>query len=963
LASICAKLTLDTLKKQDNHLASAKIGQLPELVTRLADKLDNQLFKTLEESELREMYEAGIRADKIDDSNPFHQRVSLRILTECANSIKEYGEALLALWNLTTQRMTGLNSETLRSELKLLPDVSDLEEKAAERVIQAEAQDQKVWNDSICMGELKQRLIGELLIQPSFTLRLPRLVCHVVEASLNWSDVLTTLLEDLATPLEPTEIASYQLDHQAPNQVLGLVQFIPLEMQSRAQSLRSENEHLCDRLTLELLNLGGKANDLSSMREAGRWGWLLDELKMRIGSLRAQVDEENREKENLVRTFRKTIQELDDEIFDTKGQIPHDAYELLQHGLALARRACTNKESFSYLDEYLREIRYRLLHKSWALVPLQQAIEQLDKSLIGKKDLQNRDLNAERVLELLELNELDVLGLSKIDGSEISTRSTVLSNWLKVKKIHTVLGKDLLQAEITSTQTLFSYFARMMSMTRFHTPNGKSLDAVDPILWEYWEMRYPRTNALDNQYVFLTLPGDPPSTKDIQTIENILEEKEILEYYFVLLFVPGCTDKLYKRLQRKGLVIIDEPHLIDMILAEANDNIPLGILRPMMLNAIEANADIFITNQSVNLRTSIFLGRDNLVDRIANGGDNHAIYGGRRIGKSSVLKAVEQRLDKKGYRVVSLSLEGERDFADEYISLRLAKMLGIDAVMIETGSFKQALVSYMENNPELKLAILLDEVDRYIAVNSKRHTLIEALRTCSDSYGNRFRVLIAGFMNLYDCLHGHGPYTPNSDPWQRMFTDNRELENLTPANAEAIVREGFVSILGWKFANRDIPQQIVMRTGGHPAFVQAFCWKLLERVRLRKDQIIRSDDVEAVFNDPDPRNSFISYVRDTLNLNLEPVSNYLIIWLAVDAGDAQGFTMDKIRSIASMSEVLIPEERLKRSLDLLKVTSVIRERMPDVFDFTVPDYTLILDRLGNTSHLDDVIKQLKDALK
>ena len=214
-------------------------------------------------------------------------------------------------------------------------------------------------------------------------------------------------------------------------------------------------------------------------------------------------------------------------------------------------------------------------------------------------------------------------------------------------------------------------------------------------------------------------------------------------------------------------------------------------------------------------------------------------------------------------------------------------------------------------------------------------------------------------MSLYDCLHGRGPYSTNSDPWMRMFTDNRELENLTPANAEAIVREGFVSILGWKFENQAIPQRIVERTGGHPAFVQQFCLKLLERVRLRKDQTILLSDIEAVFDDPDPRNSFIAYVRDTFNLNLEPVSNYLILWLSLEAKDAQGFTLDKIKNIANQSSVEIPDDCIMRSLDLLKVTSVIRERMTDVFDFTVPDYPMILDKLGTTAHMDELEKKLK----
>jgi len=69
--------------------------------------------------------------------------------------------------------------------------------------------------------------------------------------------------------------------------------------------------------------------------------------------------------------------------------------------------------------------------------------------------------------------------------------------------------------------------------------------------------------------------------------------------------------------------------------------------------------------------------------------------------------------------------------------------------------------------------------------------------------------------------------------------------------------------------------------------------------------------------------------------------------------------MDNIKNITDQSNVRIPTEYLLRSLDLLKVTSVIREETPDYFEFTVPDYPKILNRLGTTSHMDDVENKLK----
>lgn len=949
------------LEKFEKVLEKTDPEKLPAKILEISRKIKEEVQEQLNDAKITEMYENGIREDKIIDSNPFHQRTSYGILYECANSLIEFSQTIIDYWNLTLQRMDGIDSNLLRAELEMIPNISEEGKKAVNCVLQTSVSDKLFRVEPNDIDQLNNLIITALLNKPGIVLNLPRVLGHIIETDLKWSTILTFLQQDLGTPQEPSEIASYLLEHKAPNHVLSIVQHIPLDLQNQAQALRSEFEHRCDRLFLEVLQLGGKTDDLFKARELGRWGWLFTELSHKADVLRSKAENERLEVESQIRLYRKSIQELDDQIFDLKAEIPIDVNALLNQGLEIARKSYTNPKLFNALNEFLREVEYRIKHKSWSPTSLRQAVDQLEKELAGVFDNLGITLSVESLLNHLEQNELTPLGLSidKITPSEIDTRINILKNWIKIRKINNVKGKDLTQSELSSTQALFSYFARMVSMTRFVTENSKSLDTVDPIVYQYWEMRYPRTNALDNQYILMTLPGDPPTPSNMQFIENFIDEKQYLEYYFILLFVPGCTEKTIKRLQHKGLVVIDETRLIEMLIAEANNNNPLGVLRPLVLNAIEANADIFITNQSVNARTSIFLGRDSLIDRLANGGDNYAIYGGRRIGKSSVMKAVEQRLEKRGYRTISLSLEGEKEFGDAFISHRIAQMLYIDTRMKQTNSLKEALVDLLESDPELKLAIFLDEIDRYIQFNSERHTLIETLRSCSDAYGNRFRVIIAGFMSLYDCLHGRGPYSTNSDPWMRMFTDNRELENLTPANAEAIVREGFVSILGWKFENQAIPQRIVERTGGHPAFVQQFCLKLLERVRLRKDQTILLSDVEAVFDDPDPRNSFIAYVRDTFNLNLEPVSNYLILWLSLDASDAQGFTMDNIKNIANQSRVEIPDESIMRSLDILKVTSVIRERMTDVFDFTVPDYPMILDKLGTTAHMDELEKKLQ----
>jgi hypothetical protein len=255
----------------------------------------------------------------------------------------------------------------------------------------------------------------------------------------------------------------------------------------------------------------------------------------------------------------------------------------------------------------------------------------------------------------------------------------------------------------------------------------------------------------------------------------------------------------------------------------------------------------------------------------------------------------------------------------------------------------------------------MDEIDRYIESNQDRHLLIETFRSLSGAYGSRFRIVVAGFMSLYNCLHQRkpNPYSSNSDPWVRSF-EKEELGNLSAENAEHIAREGFLGILGWQFKTRSIPQDIVKRTGGHPAFVQKFCEKIQRRVAERGDRIIVAEDLEEVFNDPDPERSFIAYVRETLSMNLDPVAEYVILWLADEVTITRNFRFEQASNVANLIQV--PDYILKQSLDRLKTTSVISKISPELYEFSVPDYPLILKRMGDTAHLDTLETKVEQYL-
>lgn len=958
------------LQKIEADMQSAAQHELYPLLAQLEELVTGELTRALHEDTLIEIYEAGAVEVGIDDSNPFHRRTALRVLEDCARSIQDYGQALLEFGRIQVQHDTKVTREALRSELTVLPELTSLGQAALEQIAQGVEGEMSEWHEETARSLAAQQLSHELLSQAVYVSRFPRVVGYLTGARLDWTRLLERLLNDLAEPIDPDGAALLLIEQEAPNQVLLLTQYVSLDIQKQAQSLKRDKEQEVGALETGLIKAGGRVEDLFSDRELGRWRLVGQELKERLAVQEALRRDEEQQIQNQAHQLRHTINTLDMTLFEARGTIPTDVYQMVEQGLNLARKATGTDVLFEAVETYLQEIRYRLEHQSWPLAELQKAISQLEQAVAGESRDKGVTIGAEEVLNLLERGELRQLDLNPgaVTTSEVETRCELLRNWLSVRALPTLMSEDLEVAERTAIQTLVRYFARMVVLKRTRAPGGKPLAYEDPIVYSYWELQYPKTAVLDNKCILVALPGEPPSARDLKELEYFLEEKERLETFFVFLFAPGCTPAINRRLrssyQNRGLVIIDEPAILDMVLAETEFSNPLGRLRPMMLNALGAEkVDVFKINQLVKSRTDIFVGRETLVDRIASSGDNYAVYGGRRIGKSSVLAAVEDRLKRRGIQVVFHSFEGDKNCSDNASARKLARLLKLDSAVRDVGDFKPALQAYLEATPDVSLVLLIDEVDRYILDNPDRHVLIETLRALSDRYGSRFRVVIAGFMKLHDCLHGRGPYTPASDPWGRMLNDIGPLENLRPVNAERIVREGFISVLGWKFENEAIPQRIVELTGGHPAFVQYFCLKLQQHVAQRRDRLVRLEDVEAVFANRDPEQSFIAYVRKTLEMNLkDPISRYLILWLAAESSEAQGFTLDQMRELASLSRSPIPEERLNRSLERLSVTRVVKARALEVYEFSVPDYPLILDRLGETVHLDKLEDQLERSL-
>ena len=944
-------------KFESETRAVAKSAQRGRSLEKIEQRIRSREFEALSDKALTDALDAGIAHHEIDRDR-FHRQTALRQLLEIGESVRAYGLKLEDYIRAQVQPQNELYRQVLEAELGTHAELQrvgnlTLDVLAQARTPSSERSAANLWQQA------SQVIIGYCLnAVPAYALQLPHVIAYLTRNDIDLANLSEPLLTDLEQPVSAVEAAAYLIEQGATTQALTLNQYISLEQQNQALAKQSAQERIVQELQNDLSKIGGESTDLTRERALGRWGYITNVLEQRV----VRVKKEQAAQARLVQSHQAQLRErwnaLDQALSNVRSEMPEDSYLLIDEGLVQSRRAFNNNRNPEQVARFFDDIEYRLRHKAWSAVETRKAVDELKQALTNTTQVSVQQFQAEEVFKHLVDDDLTYLGFGPHDivESEVGTRTELLRNWLRVRAMNGFQTEELKLTERQTIQAMFRYFSVMVKLNHVLTVDGKELEPDTPILQSYRKLQFPKTDALRDDCILIALPGSVPNREHVNQLELLLEEKHWLDEDFVLLFVPGKNENLLKRLRanyaQRRLVIIDEKLLLEMILANTRSRRPIDVLRARMLDAAGAQTvEVFHINQLVNERTAIFVGRERELEQIANSDSSHAIYGGRRIGKSSLMMAISDRLEKRGVRTIVHSFDGQSDCSDNATARELKYIMKLAGKIDTVEDLKHAIQELLDNNPDLRLAFLLDEIDKYIEHNPKRHLFIELLRNLAQLNAGRVRAIVVGFMRLYACLHDRSPYSASSNPWPRLFNDSGPMGNLHPEKAERIVTEGFVEILGWDYEHRGIPQRIVEHTGGHPAFVQDFCLHLQRLVGERKDTRIRDQDVQTVFNNLEPKHSFIAYVQETLEMNLDPISRYLIVFLAQESSGRDSFTWAQVNEVIKTMKSPPSRELVEESLKRLQVTGVVRERSTGYYEFSVPDYPLILARLGHTQNL------------
>ena len=271
----------------------------------------------------------------------------------------------------------------------------------------------------------------------------------------------------------------------------------------------------------------------------------------------------------------------------------------------------------------------------------------------------------------------------------------------------------------------------------------------------------------------------------------------------------------------------------------------------------------------------MFFGREKERARIVDmaGDMTHFVYGGRRLGKTALLRDIEREYESRRPNQLVFFLNLKSKHPDDWRRLFIDKLkehqvLGTNISRFET--MVKGIKKWLdEEKGERRILFLVDEADEFLKADQQaNYRVLEQLRELMDDTDRRFKVVFAGLESVQRAVHTpNSPVSKLSDPVRigpmLPETDPHEIENLIRGPLEA---------LGYRFASDDSLIHIAAETNYYPALAQQFCKNLLHRLGEQRKLVgppyqISPEVVAEVADSKDTRDRILKLFKLTIELD------------------------------------------------------------------------------------------------
>ncbi len=383
------------------------------------------------------------------------------------------------------------------------------------------------------------------------------------------------------------------------------------------------------------------------------------------------------------------------------------------------------------------------------------------------------------------------------------------------------------------------------------------------------------------------------------TIEAIAHEAALENQPFIMVYLGRLLSRQWEDFARhayrtgRQALVLDETLLV--FLGREYES-RLRAFFQCTLPAADVNP--YVPYVAGNVPREMFFGRAEQVRKLLDRYGPAIVYGGRQLGKSSLLRSLQRDFHdpaKEQYSFIAdikhlggpAGLGGPEDVWGA-IGRGLHEAGLLKRPVSRPEKVEEAVRALMMTRPQCSVLVLLDEADDFLTADSKSgFAVVSGLKRLMDHSDRRFKVVFAGLHNVRRFS------TIPNQPLAHLGTPI-VIGPLDPPSARRLVCEPLMA-LGYRFADGEAEVlNILTLCNYHPGLLQLFCSRLVRYLRyglgVLPPYTVTAEDVQAVYRDPALRGE----IRDRFlwTLELDPRYRLLVSAMIYDQiTDRNGFAV------------------------------------------------------------------------
>ncbi|WP_419784289.1 AAA family ATPase [Maridesulfovibrio sp.] len=314
----------------------------------------------------------------------------------------------------------------------------------------------------------------------------------------------------------------------------------------------------------------------------------------------------------------------------------------------------------------------------------------------------------------------------------------------------------------------------------------------------------------------------------------------------------------------------------------------------------------------------MFYGRSDDIQRLWDPEGPCILYGGRQLGKSSLLRRVEREYhnsDQQQYVFYVGIQPGDNIwdiFRKKLVDTQLLKTKG----KVKYSTVKDSIKKILNNSPSMRILFLLDECDDLLKEDSEnKFEQLILLRDLMTQTERRFKAVFTG-------LHNVQRYERIPNQPLAHFGAPLRIGPLAPGDAEKLVHKP-LSVLGYDM-EQQIVHQVLAQTNYHPSLIQLFCYELVRSMQKSKRNLknlppikIDNTTVSQVWR----RTDLTQHMKDRFDWTLNLDKRYRVI----------GYVVAVLELYSDESEMTA------QGLDIFKIMKEVKSTWPQGFKETSHD--------------------------